>query len=55
MRRQQNAQNGEKNMEVSQCESKTMESSWVQMNDKRNFQERRKEKQKLYAERFKKR
>ena len=25
-----------KNMEVSQCDSKTLESSWVQMDDKRN-------------------
>ena len=39
MRRQQNAQNREKKMKVSLCESKTMESSWVQMNDKIYFQQ----------------
>ena len=35
----ENAQNREKKMEVSQCESKTMEGSSVQMNDKRNVQQ----------------
>ena len=28
-----------KNMEVSQCESKKLESGWVQMHDKRNVQQ----------------
>ena len=34
----ENVQNREKKITVSQGESETMESSWVQVNDKRNFQ-----------------
>ena len=37
-----NAQNRKKNMKVSQWERKAMEGSWVQMDDKRNFEKKKK-------------
>ena len=52
MRRQQNAQKRQKKMEVSQCESQTMESSLAQMNDKRYNQQEKKSRSEM-QKRFK--